>query len=104
MNKRVKSAVDHFIDVANLSTKEIIEKVRNLRIDIAIDENGYTFNARTELFQNKLSPIQINFMGFPSTSGANFMDYIIADRIVIPDKFRKFYSEKVIYLPHSFMP
>ena len=104
MNKRVKSAVDHFIDVANLSTKEIIEKVHNLEIDIAIDENGYTFNARTELFQNRLSPIQINFMGFPSTSGADFIDYIIADKIVIPDIFRKFYSEKIIYLPHSFMP
>ena len=104
MNKRIKLAVDHFIDVANLSTREIIEMTRKLAIDIAIDENGFTFNARTELFQNKLSPIQINFMGYPGTLGADFIDYIVADNIVIPKNLQKFYSEKIIYLPNCFMP
>ena len=104
MNKRIKSAVDHFIDIKNLSTKEIVEITRKHKIDIAIDENGFTQNARTELFQSRLSPLQINFLGYPGTSGANFIDYIIADHIVIPKNQRQYYSENIIYLPHCYQP
>ena len=104
MNKRIKLAVDHFIDIKNLSTKEIIEITRKHKIDIAIDENGFTQNARTELFQSRLSPLQINFLGYPGTSGANFIDYMIADHIVIPKNQRQYYSENIIYLPHCYQP
>ena len=104
MNKRVKSAVDKYVDIKNFSTKEIIEITRKNQIDIAIDENGFTQNARTELFESKLSPIQVNFLGYPGTSGAKFIDYIVADHIVIPDDQRQFYSENIIYLPHCYQP
>lgn len=104
MNKRVKSAVDKYVDIKNFSTKEIIEITRKNQIDIAVDENGFTQNARTELFERKLSPIQVNFLGYPGTSGAKFIDYIVADHIVIPDDQRQFYSESIIYLPHCYQP
>ena len=94
----------HFIDIKNISTKEVIEITRKLKIDIAIDLNGFTQNARTELFQKRLSPLQVNFLGYPGTSGANFIDYIIADNIVIPKNQRQYYSEKIIYLPYCYQP
>ena len=61
MNKRIKSAVDHFIDIKNLSTKEIVEITQKHKIDIAIDENGFTQNARTELFQSNYSLCKLIF-------------------------------------------
>ena len=59
---------------------------------------------RFAIFQNKLAPIQINFLGYPGTSGSDKIDYIIADKTVIPEKNKKFFSEKIIYLPHSYQP
>jgi predicted O-linked N-acetylglucosamine transferase (SPINDLY family) len=104
MNNRIKSAVDHFIDIRNIQSEEVVKIVNEKKIDISIDLNGYTYNSRTELFQNRLSPIQINYLGYPGTLGANFIDYIVADQITIPKNQRRFYSEKVIYLPHTYQP
>ncbi len=104
MNLRVKSAVDHFIDIKDIQTEEVVKIVNEKKIDISIDLNGYTYNSRTDLFQNRLSPIQINYLGYPGTLGANFIDYIVADHITIPENQRQFYSEKVIYLPHTYQP
>ena len=61
-------------------------------------------NSRFGIFQNKLAPIQINFLGYPGTSGSDKIDYIIADKTVIPEKNKKFFSEKIIYLPNSYQP
>ena len=102
MRKRIKLGVDHFIDVNNLSSIEIAKLIQNNNIDISIDLNGYTRKSRSEIFQYRMSPIQINYLGYPSTMGANFMDYIIADPVTIPDENRDFYSEKIIYMPHTY--
>ena len=102
MRKRIKLGVDHFIDVNNLSSIEIAKLIQNYNIDISIDINGYTRKSRPEIFQYRMSPIQINYLGYPSTMGANFMDYIIADPVTIPDENRDFYSEKIIYMPHTY--
>lgn len=102
--KRAKSCVDHFIDVSGLSDIQIVELSRDQELDIAIDLKGFTTNARTGLFQYRVAPIQINYLGYPGTMGANFIDYIIADPIVIPADQRKVYLEKIIYLPHSYQP
>jgi len=102
MRKRIKLGVDHFVDVNNLSSIEIAKLIQNYNIDISIDINGYTRKSRSEIFQYRMSPIQINYLGYPSTMGANFIDYIIADPVTIPDENRDFYSEKIIYMPHTY--
>ena len=104
MRHRIHSLVDHFIDIRDFSDKEVVALVRDNGIDIAIHRNGYTKNHRTRLFQYRLSPIQINYLGYPGSLGADFIDYIIADPVVIPEDQRPYYSEKVIYLPHSYQP
>ena len=102
MRQRIKLGVDHFIDVNDLSSNEIAKLIQNNNIDISIDLNGYTSKSRSEIFQYRMSPIQINYLGYPSTMGANFMDYIVADPVTIPDVSRNFYSEKIIYMPHTY--
>ena len=102
MRQRIKLGVDHFIDVNDLSSNEIAKLIQNNNIDISIDLNGYTSKSRSEIFQYRMSPIQINYLGYPSTMGANFIDYIIADTVTIPDENRNFYSEKIIYMPHTY--
>jgi predicted O-linked N-acetylglucosamine transferase (SPINDLY family) len=104
MQSRIISAVDHFIDVSQLSDQEIFTLAAEEKIDIAVDLAGYTTGNRWLLFFNRLAPIQINFLGYPGTLGGNFMDYIIADQVLIPADHQKYYAEKVIYMPDSYQP
>jgi protein O-GlcNAc transferase len=104
MRQRIKLGVDHFIDVSDLSSNEIAKLIQNNNIDISIDLNGYTNKSRSEIFQYRMSPIQINYLGYPSTMGTNFIDFIIADNVTIPDENINFYSEKIIYMPHTYQP
>ncbi len=102
--KKITSSVDHFFDVAGKSDSQISELAREHSLDIAIDLKGYTAETRSSIFQYRLAPIQINYLGYPGSMGADFIDYIIADPVVIPNNQRQFYSEKVIYLPHCYQP
>ncbi|MBF9060895.1 tetratricopeptide repeat protein [Rhodobacterales bacterium HKCCSP123] len=102
--KKAVAAVEYFHDVADYSDEKLIELVRSHNLDIAIDLKGYTGGTRSDLFQHRLAPIQVNFLGYPGSIGADFIDYIIADPVVIPKEKRQFYSEKVLYLPHSYQP
>ena len=99
----MKGAVDVFRDVGALGGPEIAEVARRDCIDVAIDLMGYTRNARPEIFARRAAPVQISYLGYPGTLGASFMDYLIADRIIIPEEFRRYYCEKIIYLPHGHM-
>ncbi len=96
--------LDHHYDIHKLGTKEVMQIVSKLGIDIAVDLNGYTKDSRSEMFASRLAPIQVSFLGYPGTMGCNFMDYIIADRFVVPEKNQRFFSEKIAYLPHSYFP
>ena len=96
--------VDKFTDVTNLSFQEISEMSRKDNLDIAIDLMGYTKNNRLSIFKYKVAPIQINYLGYPGTMGADYFDYIIADKVLIPENQKQFYSEKIIYMPHSYQP
>jgi predicted O-linked N-acetylglucosamine transferase (SPINDLY family) len=87
-----------------LSDFEIAALARKRSVDIAIDLNGYTAGARTSLFAFRPAPVQINFLGYPGTMGTSFHDFIVADAIVIPDSEIQAYTEKVLRLPHFFMP
>jgi protein O-GlcNAc transferase len=102
MLARLKGAFDRFIDVEHQSDVDVARLLHTLEIDIAIDLMGYTKGSRTSIFALRPSPIQINYLGYPGTMGADYIDYILADHYVVPDLQRGFYSEKIIYLPETF--
>ena len=102
MRQRVVKAVDFFRDVRKNSDKAIAQLAQKDKIDIAVDLKGYTQLARPCIFSYRAAPIQISYLGYPGTSGGAFMDYIIADKVVIPKPFETSYSENIIHLPHSY--
>lgn len=102
--RKARSCVDHFHDVAHQSDEAIIALARNIGLDIAIDHKGYTAGTRNHLLQHRLAPVQINYLAYPGTLGADFIDYIVADRIVVPEQHRRHVSENVIFLPHTYQP
>jgi predicted O-linked N-acetylglucosamine transferase (SPINDLY family) len=104
ITSRLRKAFDQFYDVSQNTDEQIYELARKNELTIAVDLMGYTTNARTTIFAKRIAPIQINFLGYPGTMGANFMDYIIADKNVIPKEQRKFYAENIIFMPHTFQP
>ena len=103
MLNRIQAAFDHFIDVRNQSDQEIAQLARELGIEIAVDLGGHTTNARTSVFAYRAAPIQVNYLGYAGTMGTAFHDYIIADKTVLPESNQPFYTEKVAYLPNSYM-
>jgi len=100
----LKRAFDQFLDIRGMNDIQVVDKLRKMEIDIAVDLNGHTRNARNGILALRAAPVQINFLGFPCTMGADFIDYIIADPVVLPREDQRFYSEKVVYLPHSYQP
>jgi len=103
MNLRIKAGVDKFYDVRMMSNKDIVILSRSLEIDIAVDLGGFSANHRPEIFAMSLAPSQVGYLGFTYTMGTNFIDYIIADRTVIPKDKQIHYSEKIAYLPDCYM-
>jgi len=102
MLTRVKGSFDRFVDVGSQSDRDVARLIRDLEIDIAVDLMGYTRRARPSVLAFRPSPIQVNYLGYPGSMGASFVDYIIADRFLIPEAQRDLYSEKIIYLPETF--
>ena len=92
-----------FKDIKNLTDLEAVELARRNNIDIAIDLMGYTKNNRMNIFSYRVAPIQINYLGYPGSVGSESIDYIIADKITIPNQYQKFYSEKIIRMPSCFL-
>jgi predicted O-linked N-acetylglucosamine transferase (SPINDLY family) len=102
MRERLKLAFDHFIEVGRKSDIEVAQLCRSLTIDIAIDLTGFTQDARTGIFAHRAAPLQVNYLGYPGTMGADYIDYIIADKTLISPELQSCYSEKVVYLPNSY--
>lgn len=102
MSTRVSSAMDQFFDVSSMTDKEIAQLSRELEIDIAIDLKGFTRDGRAGIFAERVAPIQINYIGYPGTMGADYIDYLIADPMLIPKASQKYYSEKIVCLPDSY--
>ncbi len=102
MRTRLISTFDKFIDVMRLTDDEAAQRIRSENIDILVNLNGYFGHPRMGIFARKPAPVQVNYLGFPATLGADYMDYIVADRIVIPEAEQRYYSEKVVYLPGSY--
>ena len=103
MNLRIKAGVDHFHDVHMMLDKDLAILSRSLEIDIAVDLGGFTQDSRTGVFALRVAPIQVNYLGYPSTMAASYMDYLIADRTLIPEEKKHHYLEKIAYMPNSFM-
>jgi predicted O-linked N-acetylglucosamine transferase (SPINDLY family) len=102
MRRRLQGGCDAFIDVRGESDAEVVRRARRLGIDIAVDLKGFTQNHRAGIFALRAAPVQVNYLGFPGTLGAQYMDYVIADKTLIPKASRKFYSEMIVELPHSY--
>ena len=104
MRKRVIRAFDRFVDISQQSAQQAAKTIREDGIDILIDLKGYTRGARTAIFALRPAPIQVNYLGYPGTMGARFIDYAIADRVVVPPGAESLYSEKIVRLPGSYQP
>ena len=103
MNMRLRKGFDQFIDVENMSDLDITLLARKWEVDIAIDLAGLTQYSRTGIFSYRAAPMQVNWLGYPGTLGADFIDYIVADKTIIPDSHQHFYTEKIVYLPDTYM-
>jgi len=102
MRARLEKAFDRFIDVSAESDGQIATLARNMEIDIAVDLKGFTKDLRTGIFALRPAPVQVNYLGYPGTMGASYIDYIIADHVVVPEEHKQYYTEKVAYLPGSY--
>jgi predicted O-linked N-acetylglucosamine transferase (SPINDLY family) len=100
--RRINAAVHRVIGIKNLSDAEAIAAIRESQIDILVNLNGYFGAERTRVFAGRAAPVQVNYLGFPGTLGAKYIDYIIADRHVLPAEHLPFYTEKVVWLPNCY--
>ena len=104
LRQRMLATFDHFIDARMMESRRIAEIMREMEVDVAIDLAGFTSDSRSEVFAMRPAPAQVNYLGYPGTMGTKYMDYIVADRHVIPPEHRKFYNEQVVYLPDAYLP
>jgi protein O-GlcNAc transferase len=102
MRERAQAALEHFVDVRDRSDQQVAMMARELRIDIAVDLKGFTDGNRTGIFALRAAPLQVSYLGYPGTMGAQYIDYLIADRSLIPESAQRHYSEQIIYLPDSY--
>ncbi len=103
VRQRLEGAFEHFIDVRGKSDQEIADLVRRLEIDVAVDLMGHTQNNRLDVFARRPAPIQVSYLGYLGTTGVEFLDYVIADKIALPFDQQVYYTEKIVQLPNCFM-
>jgi protein O-GlcNAc transferase len=102
MRRRLEAAFEHFIDVQGKSDQDIADLIRRLEIDIVVDLMGFSKDNRLNVLARRSAPIQLNYLGYPGTLGANYIDYIFADATVIPEDQDAFYAEQVVRLPGTY--
>jgi protein O-GlcNAc transferase len=102
MRRRLVKSFDHFVDLRGRGPKEAAKRINEDEIDILIDLKGYTHGAWTQVMALRPSPLQINYLGYPGSMGADFIDYIIVDRFIVPPGYERYYSEKCLFMPGSY--
>ena len=102
MRERLERAFSRFTEVGHLSDEAMARRVRELEIDIVVDLKGYTGDARAGIFAWRAAPVQVNYIGYPGSMAADYIDYVVADAHVISPEDERWYSEKVVYLPGSY--
>ncbi|CAK8572249.1 unnamed protein product [Lathyrus sativus] len=100
--QRIQSEAEHFVDVSAMTSDMIAKLINEDKIQILINLNGYTKGARNEIFAMKPAPIQVSYMGFPGTTGATYIDYLVTDEFVSPLQYAHIYSEQIVHLPHCY--
>lgn len=101
--REVANRCDRFVDVRNMSFREAADQIYQDKVDILVDLMGFTRNNRLGICAHRPAPVQVTYLGFPGTTGARFMDYILVDRVIAPPEHAPYYSEKFVYLPHTYM-
>jgi predicted O-linked N-acetylglucosamine transferase (SPINDLY family) len=102
--RRYRNAFDHYLDCVDKAPKEIAKLMRAMEIDVAIDLSGYTSGSRLDILSHRPAPAQATYLGFPGGLNVPYVDYLIADRITIPEESQQYYREKILYLPHCYLP
>ena len=102
MRHRLERSFDRFVDASRLSDAALLSLLEEAEIDILVDLKGFTDDERTRIFASRAAPIQVSYLGYPATMGADFIDYLICDRVLVPEPSRQYFSEKLVYLPHSY--
>jgi predicted O-linked N-acetylglucosamine transferase (SPINDLY family) len=102
MRRRLVCSVPRFFDGRQLSDDEVALQIKKAEIDIVVDLKGFTQNSRAGIFARRPAPIQVNYLGYPGTMAVQYIDYLIADRTVIPETHKDYYTEKIVYLPNSY--
>jgi protein O-GlcNAc transferase len=101
---RLEKAFDRFIDVEQMADRRVTTLIRELETDVVVDLQGFTYGSRPGILAARPAPVQVNHFGYAATMAAGHIDYIVADRTVVPDDQRAFYAEKIAYLPDTYWP
>ena len=104
VRRRIQGAFARFIDVSALTDADVVRLMRELEIDVAIDLTGHTRGSRTGIFALRGAPVQVNYLGLPATMGAGYIDYLIADRMLVPAQQRTHYAEQIVWMPDTYQP
>src|SRR5262245_64068931 len=102
IRRRLAAAFDQFHDVALRSDREVAELLLELGVDIAVDLKGHTQHGRPAILAYRPAPVQVSYLGYPATMGVEFIDYVLADRIILPANHKEFYPEKIVHLPDCY--
>ena len=104
MRARIEKSCERFFDVREQDDASIAALMRNMEVDIAIDLKGHTGGARPGILAHRPAPVQVHYLGYPGSMGADYVDYLIADRTVIPPEHQQYYAEQIVYLPDTYQP
>ena len=102
MRARLIAGFDAFHDVRAHSDRDVAQMLHGLKIDIALDLKGYTTDTRIGILAHRPCPIQVNYLGYPGSMGVDFIDYVVADHVLVPYEGREFNTEAIVYLPDTF--
>ncbi len=102
--KRYRCAFDHYIDCHSMTSLEVAKLMRAMEMDVVIDLSGHTEGTRLDVLAHRPAPAQATYLGFPGTLGLPYIDYLISDPRIIPDELEQHYGEKILKLPHCYLP
>lgn len=104
LERRIRSSFDHYVSIRSMSHHDAAQRIHADGIDILIDLKGYTRDGRLEILAYRPAPVQVSYLAYPATTGADFVDYMIADDMVAPIAHQAEYAERIVHLPHCYQP
>ena len=104
LGQDMAAALDHMVDLCFYSDREAAERIADDDLAILVDLKGFTTDSRPAILAHRPAPIQVNYLGYPSSMGTKMIDYIVADAVVAPFEHQPFFDEAIVHLPHSYQP